>query len=348
MYQNIKFYCQFFFFSKFMMQIQPEEEPLYEWKFVDSLDKATVTFTLPNGLEVFDIHFTEYNDKQSILVETQFKIPYLCGMLPSTYSSIDAQMIDNNYIVTINKSEKKEWPRLIIAKNKYIFSIDPKSALLLYKDTLTNKNSNYSAAMEMLEFSAFSFFLPAVRECALVYLKNRETQNSAFQLLQIGTDKYQDPSCAYQLGLILSTVQNMKKKAFGYMKFAAEKGISDAMAALGEFYSSLSNLEYSEKDAQQALIWLNKANETQDNWVACHELAKLYLSGTGIEKDIEKAKNFQLRARVINPKCPELSFDETSEESSDAKPASQILFGSAALAAIAGFGFVVYRSLRRK
>lgn len=330
-----------------MNPIQPPEMPIYEWKFEDSNDEAKVTFTIPEGLNV-NIQYKTYSDNQSILVEAQFHIPYLCGTLAGKYESVKDEIKDNLYIIHIQKAVKTEWRRLIIHENKFLFVIDPKSALLLYKDYLMNPSSDYKQASQYLETSASVYFLPAVREYALILIKNKPTMNHALQLLQVGAEKYKDPGCNFHLGIILTSVSNMKHKAFEYLTFAAENGIADAMACLGEFYSPVSNIEYDQKDPEKALYWLNKANETEDNWVACHELAKMHLYGVGTEKNVKLAQDFQTKAKLLNKRCPSLIFETENKPSLDGISTSQILFGSAAAAAIAGFGALVYRAFRRK
>lgn len=124
-----------------------------------------------------------------------------------------------------------------------------------------------------------------------------------------------------------------------------------------EYLSPLSDVEYPKKNAEEAVKWLQKGLKIdENNWIGLATLAKLMFFGIGIKRDVNTATDMMRKAKEINPNCPPLAInDERAEnylltqkkELPEEAKANKTLIGCVSIALVAGFGYAIYKAIKR-
>ena len=211
---------------------------------------------------------------------------------------------DNKYVISLTKKDREEWPLIISSVHSENGLVDPNSAMVLFyillqQATATNNIEIQRTALSFLQSSANVNFLPALRVLGSRYLEIDGMQQRGFILLKQGADLYNDPECCFQIGLILVAGKKEADNGIGYLKRAATQGFKPAYFTLGQIFSPVGPFDYPNKDTKTALEFFSQITEEDKIPAAFREMANIYESGLGIEKDLEKAKMYREKAEKI-------------------------------------------------
>ena len=329
---------------------------LYEWSIKDSEDQIEIRFEIPESLNSNIIEIELYENNEYINVFYSNYPPILCGKLFKKIQSFNKRFENKYLILSLQKEIFEFWPILITTNNKINGLIDPKSAFLIYKLFLNSKeHQEIQTSNKYLEFSASIGFLPAMRQLSSILLQKQETWEIALQILYKCAEEFKDPSSAFHLSLIFSQNPKLIDKSFELMHIAAESEFPDAFIGLGEFYSPHSEILNSNKDPIKALDYLKKGLNKKESWIGYHELAKLYLFGSAVPKDYEKALFYQNKAINLNPETPNLPIIQENNlnqepkinNNNENKMNRPLLIGlTIGIGTI--FGFILFKKLKKK
>lgn len=272
----------------------------YEWEF--ETDEIEITIKIPYSIDSKDIktELTETND--AITVSIPNEIPIIHGLLYAKIDSIITSISSNLYSITLSLSDCQKWPILIRDYFPNTNEIDPKSAYDLY---VQKKESDY------LLKSVKQGFVPALIETFSINYKSGLTRE-AKEVISLAADHYHDPIAQFEYGLLLLQEERTLENAYLNFSKAADQGLIPALVYKAVMLSPLSDINYHNKDAKQSVrdfeFIISKSKEPSA--LAFYELAKLYLTGTGVAKDTAKAQRLYLEAKKIDPHCLPLQVSQ--------------------------------------
>jgi TPR repeat protein len=144
-------------------------------------------------------------------------------------------------------------------------------------------NDGYKPALARLELA---LTLSGQKEKAIALLKREIAKDNVDAMVQLGFALDVRPPPNFDMSL----------ESFYWFKMAAERGNTDGMDALADFY--LSNSDRFDDDS--AFYWYNKS-ATLGSTNAIKALGQIYIEGEYVEKDFDKGWNLLLEAAKIDP-----------------------------------------------
>jgi len=333
----------------------------YDWIINEKEDVIEVTFSFDITYNANSIVVEFANDNQDIAIHDNEWYPFLCGKLFQRVESFKTKIENQNFIVELKKTENVKWPIIITTNHSVNKGIDPKSAFLIYRLFSNSENEQEQVTgLSYLEYSASVFFVPSTRHYASLLLRSENTFPVAIKLMEILSESYEDGATTYHLALILMGNLVYIEQSISLLEKAALQGIPDALHTLGEIFSPCSTIEYDKKDPVRAREYLSSSLEKKESSIAYHELAKLYASGFGVEKNIDIAHEYQRKAVELDDQTPALpSYSESNEADTDieipakfdvpiVKTSTKILRAALVSSFIIGCGYFIYKRLKKR
>ena len=272
------------------MQIQNE----FEYQTYDSSEHIDIQVKFVRKIESkFQIFLSEY--KTSLKVVYGSDVLVICGKLNSQVTGITNEKYEDNiFSFRLLKKDAKSWNILIISRHEETQEIDYQSSYLIYR-FMNDYGFNYEESIDWLKYSSLGY-LPGIRELSTYYF-SKDEREKGIELLKFGVEKFRDPKCMYNLGLIYLNDSELRLRGFQLLKLASELKYGPSYRIIGQLYSPLSDKEFSNKNGFQALKYLDLAVNYQPNdAVSLYEMAKLIYKGIGTKKSIKHASMLEKRA----------------------------------------------------
>ena len=336
--------------------ISPILQKTFNWTFDDSEDKATVTFMFPVTFNIncIECQLIQNNEVISVIMPDAPLLLY--GTLYDKAKGLKVDIDESNQKMTcvITKEENKPWPIVVKSVNPETRSIDPKSAFELWsiisRTDATEEVQKHGA--ELLQNSAQTGFLPALKSLGTILLTIPETRIQGVQLLERASEMYHDADATCQLGNIFCLNPESRELGLNLLKKAADMGSGDAYLAMGQLASPLSETP-GEKNGKVALEYLNKCAQLENpHPMVFFELAKLYKFGCDeVEKDEAKGDEYYAKfckimadfgEQPLKLEQPKVAHEE--EESGY----GGLLFGVVLGVTVGAFAYAVYRHVSKR
>ena len=283
---------------------------LYEWKFQSTEEEAEIIFSFPPTFNSRSLSIKLNEAKTGITVELPDMIPFVTGKLFEEVEGYDTTSTNNSFIISFRKKTSNEWPILITDIHPDTHRIDPQSAFVLSEYfRQSDQDSNKELSLKLLFESASCGYLPAMRLFSTLFISNAELSKEALNMIVRGASFYNDPMLTLNYAVILSASDdpNVRTSSINYFHAAANMGVVIARSYIGQMISPLSEYPFQIKNATKAAEIFEKVLEESPNeCIACHELAKLLYNGVGVPLDEQRAEELQKRALENNPEVPPL------------------------------------------
>ena len=332
-------------------QIDPSLQSLYYWDFAESEDNSSVivSFHFPPDFNYHSINIDLDEENGTLEIKVPNFVPFVQGKLYNALLSYEIQEStkDFSFQIIFKKADNTvSWPRLINGFVPGTHDIDPHSAFELYiqettddgsDDSNNNQEFTYEELKEFFTTSLIKNYVPAI----LFMIESLGNDNNDLKesLLELASMKYHNPEATFAYAVFLIG-NNKKVEGFNLLKVAAERGVGMAISIMGQMISPLSGIEFEYKDAESALELFEKVIAKGEEPVALYEAAKLYQAGVGCTKDVEKAKQYWMRAKKVEPRILDLPEEKTSS-------VPLVIAVGAFAAATAAIGFGIYKIFKK-
>jgi hypothetical protein len=277
------------------------------YRFAQTDDQVTVTFSLPDGIDLSSLALRYNPSDRSIYVGFPGQLPIICGLLFAEASEPQLDQSAGGRLI-IAKATAEAWDCLISAPSSD--GIDAKSVFILgLRDAL---NGNCREALVKFQRSAEMGYIHAKLFIASILLGAENTFGhdmseyglegnavEAAQLLQsIPTDRITAP-IRIQLSHLLFTSGSIAE---------ARQVLVDAVEESPAVRLALANLlsQWPEQtpEVQKEMVAHLEVLALQNEPRAIHWLARCYAEGRGIKKDARRARKLADQARALDPTLP--------------------------------------------
>jgi hypothetical protein len=305
-----------------MSSIAPSHVSLYLWTVTQTLETLDITFDLPSDVSPHDLVFNvPPNDPRTIFCSLGSEVPFLAGTLFSSASKTEFRISDTTLTLLIFKSEPAEWDQLIVEPMPDL-TIDPCSAFQLalyaFAGTRVHRTDARTFAPHFRLYIGAALavnFPPALtfRARQLLQEGNVDSLHEAELLLERAVVDYGYKNDAYLLGVVYFRSRKFKEAE---KLFQAQAVRGDDMCAncLGELYSPIEGEVTGLEDSRKAVEVFQKIIErNSEHPFALYNMAKLYLAGCGVAKNVARAAEMYRKARVLDRRVPVIEFCEGGE-----------------------------------
>lgn len=334
--------------------IPPELQTFFDWQFEQT--ETTVTVSMNHSAtfntDLIEVKLWQNGDHSYLnvsLPSLELTAPVVGGELFDVVHEERHFDEDNIFKVVLTKIEQTEWPLVIQNSDPQTKKVDPKTAYLIYiiyTDNNTDINQ-LEMGLNYLAYSADAGYVPSIRALADHYLDMQEQRRNGFDLLRIAANYYHDPLSQFKLGILLCYSDDLKENGIQLLKDSASRGYNEAYLVLGRMYSPLCDTPYEKKDPAQAFKYFEQRNNIKPDSRVLHEMAKLYLTGLGVEKDEQKANELQTQAEALDSDVEKLdakAINTSTEHSSGQAIVIGLLTGVTALLA----GLTLFQIINRR
>ncbi|EAY21727.1 hypothetical protein TVAG_237530 [Trichomonas vaginalis G3] len=284
-----------------MARIDRHFQQLYRWNFEQpDPHSVQVTIEFPSDFSPNSMTY-ELNDEKTVFQAYFDKLmPVINGTLFEQVQSYTTQVEKDHILITFQKESETKWDCLIKARNPTTDSVDPHSAFDIFLHLATHLDENSEEAERYLQFSMLSGYTPAMLYGIEILEDDPSKQGFVRDLISVAAIEYGEPAAVFRFALIL--IQEGKtQNGVQLLSYAARAGIGIAYSLMGQVLSPLSSIEYSEKNAAEAMKCFELVLAQKDEPIALFEAAKLLNAGLGCQKDTEKANDYSRRAKAIEP-----------------------------------------------
>lgn len=287
----------------------------FEYSFHDSDNSVTIQIKSQNGVIDGKFQVSLSESKTSIQIVYNDNILAICGKLNSKVKSIADEKYENGeFSLRIIKSELKKWRILITSRHEETQEIDFQSSFLLYK-FMNDYSGESEESIEYLKYSSLGY-LSGIYELSTYYFTKDQRENG-ISLLKYGVEKFRDPKCMYNLGIIYINDKENRLKGFQLLKLASELKYGPSYRIIGQLYSPLSDKEFSNKNGFEALKFFDLAvNYQPKDAISLYEMAKLIYKGIGTKQSVKYALMLEKKAMGIdkNLKPLRVFFEENQKK----------------------------------
>jgi len=327
-------------------------------------DEVLISFQYPVTFNPSCVEYELNERKNSIIVKIPDRVPLVCGLLYDEVSDIKAHYLDGTYVISLKKINQNDWATVVKSVHQNNQAIDPKSAFILYQILASHPNQEEFASirLSMLFSSSQAGYVPAMQVYGGLLLDTEGKQSDGFSVIKSAADYYEDPVSCFQVGLLYYSAKKFEA-AIDYLQRSGDSGFKPAYFSLGQIFSPESSLKFNNKDASRAMEYFMKVDEAAEIPLVYEEMAKLYATGQGVEKDIEKATQLREKANMMKSQQntienPNNSIDPsigpapeeplTIPESKEEGPSMRKWVFAGVLAFAGLIGVAVYKNTKKK
>ncbi|OHT15847.1 hypothetical protein TRFO_13664 [Tritrichomonas foetus] len=292
-----------------MQKINPDYVKLYQYSWDQHDNSLEVKFNIPESISFDQVQIELTHENSCFCGRVEGEIPFFAGLLWEPVESFERIENEENHtiLLKITKKNETEWYQIFHGPITDSTIIDPFTSFQL--GVLCLKDPEYQiSGSQMIGYAAAICFPPALVFSASVASENNK-EEEAIKLYKIAAE-YHSTQAMFALGMI-SVKNGDLSAAFEHFQHSAEEGNLDAKICLGELYSPLEEPRIEQENAEKAVqIFQEVLENSPDHPYALLNLARHYKEGSGLPKDVHKAKELYERAKSLNPQIPEISFDD--------------------------------------
>jgi hypothetical protein len=300
-----------------MSVIVPAHLELYLWTTTQTRESIRLSFKLPPKLSASDFSISiSDSDPRAIHCSLSSELPFLAGILFSSASKAELSVSKDSATLVISKSEPGEWGQLIVGPIPDSCVIDPSSAfqLALYLFAgATQGGVPRAEAVRMAKNARFYLGVavaanlpPALLFQASQILRGGGEESIARgeEMLDRAVNRYEYSKAAPMLGMIYVKSQRFRE-AVEFFEAKAVQGDDACANCLGELYSPIEGLgngledEHKAVEVFQGILARNPAHP-----FALSNMARMYLEGCGVRKDVRRATELYGKARTLDTRIP--------------------------------------------
>ena len=297
--------------------IQPDLQELYDWDFKNEEDEVEIVVSFPPTFNTKALKAQLNGDRTAISITVDGQPPIVMGKLFEPVTDMTKSIQSDNVTFTLTKATPQPWPILIKDAHPDTTDLDPRSMLMIAQVMLGQGTNESIEQGQMLLLKGCELgYVPTLMLTHELFAKSEDPQlrDVSVRLLQKAALVYRNPVAMMQLGLIMIGQPETVAEGEQMMLAAAEAGLPIAMSYLGQLYSPLTEAPFP-KDVEKAVKLFQAVRELQpDEPIMCHELAKMYYNGVGVELNEELAQELQKRAKMTLVECPELEKIEVKQQ----------------------------------
>jgi hypothetical protein len=341
--------------------IRPGHQSLYNWHEEETEHTIDVTLDLPIDLNLKDLSIDISRDPDFVVCRFPNELPFIAGRLFGSLTRYSHELRDELFVIHFFKRESGRWQQFIVDFVPDTTDIiDPQSAwrlALLFQwlcespeVTADQKFLLEHRSTAFLNFTVAVRYVPALIFKASPYMPDPDpkSQAAAAELLRIGADDYQDPDCTHLLG-VMAFMKHDFVQAEALFQSAASHGHIDSEICLGELYSPAESGDTGLQNPARAFeVFQGVLQRYPGHPFALFGMARLYLNGNGVTKDVALAKRLYLQARQKQPNIPAIDYEgrDLGQWTQQGKDWKYVIAPAAALIL---FGAVVFfRIFRRR
>lgn len=280
--------------------IAPKYQDLYTWKLKPTDQSIIVVATIPESLDPNSLAI-DMNGRD-IVCQFPGLLPFFAGRLSQSLDPNPTAQISENILLLTFATTSPEPMSIPIQGQTSTGAIDPMSAVV--NAELSRAAGDDAAYNRYLEI-AVEARLPMAMTMKILDLANDPSETAREQimdLLGIACDVYNYP-VAYQQRAAIEYRDKEIPEAMADFEKAAALGSTSAMICLAELY--IEQAESHPEYVSKGLELFMKVNSIEPGHpFVLYNLAKLYLTGTGLEKDEKQARELYIRAREACNEVP--------------------------------------------
>ena len=296
--------------------IAPKYQELYTWKLEPANQSLVIVATIPESLDPNSLAIDRHG--RDIVCQFPGLLPFFAGRLSQNLDPNPTTQISDNLLILAFPMTSPEPMSIPIQGQTSAGAIDPMSAVL--NAELSRAAGDDAAYNRYLEI-AVEARLPMAMTVKILDLANDPSETAREQLMDllgIACDVYNYP-VAYEQRAAIEYKDKEIAEAMADFEKAAALGSTSAMICLAELYieQAESHPEYVSKGLE---LFLKVNSIAPGHPFVLYNLAKLYLNGTGVEKDEKQARELYIRAREACDEVPVIPELEDVQRKTKERP----------------------------